>query len=404
MGKYHQLSEKLQERIKEDRNNHWENPYAFSNVNVLRRDMDHDQASLWRPAFVRDCEKIMNVPYYNRYGDKTQVFSLYRNDDITRRLTHVQLVSRTARNIGQMLGLNLDLIEAISLGHDIGHTPFGHAGEHILDKLYYERTSRHFSHNIHSARVLDTIFPVNISLQTLDGIICHNGEMELEKYEPSPYRDFATFDKKMEECSLDANACKKLVPATLEACVMRVSDIIAYLGKDRQDAARLGVIPNDSEFADHEMGKSNAEIIHNMTVNIIECSYGMPYLKMDPQYFEEFSRAKNENYQRIYRHDVNTKVFDEQISPMFEAVYEKLLKDMTAHDRKSVIYRHHIDYVKSYAAHYRRGGDYETQEPNAIVVDYIASMTDDYFIDLYEYLFPKGKYKVKYKGYFEETE
>ncbi len=401
MGNYQQLSEELQERIKKDRKAHRMNPYAFQDEDVLRRNMDHDRASLWRPAFVRDCEKIMNIPYYNRYGDKTQVFSLYRNDDITRRLTHVQLVSRTARNIGQMLGLNLDLIETISLGHDIGHTPFGHAGERKLDDLYFGRTGRHFSHNIHSARVLDTIFPVNISLQTLDGIICHNGEMEQEKYEPFSYRDFAEFDRKMEACYLDKAACKKLVPATLEACVMRVSDIIAYLGKDRQDAIKLGLLPDDSAFTDHEMGKSNAEIIHNMTVNIIECSYGKPYLKMDPQYYAAFSKAKKENYQRIYEHDRNTKVFDEQIFPMFEAVYEKLLQDMTAHDRQSVIYRHHIEYIKSYTRYYSSKNDYEGQEANAIVVDYMASMTDDYFIDLYEYLFPKGKYKVQYRGYFE---
>lgn len=401
MGNYQQLSEELQEQIRKDRKAHRINPYAFQNEDVLRRNMDHDQASLWRPAFVRDCEKIMNIPYYNRYGDKTQVFSLYRNDDITRRLTHVQLVSRTARNIGQMLGLNLDLIEAISLGHDIGHTPFGHAGERKLDELYFGRTGRHFSHNIHSARVLDTIFPVNISLQTLDGIICHNGEMEQEKYEPFSYRDFAEFDRKLEACYMDTAACKKLVPATLEACVMRVSDIIAYLGKDRQDAMKLGLLQDDSAFTDHEMGKSNAEIIHNMTVNIIECSYGKPYLKMDPQYYAAFSKAKKENYQRIYEHDRNTKVFDEQIFPMFEAVYEKLLNDMTAHAQESVIYRHHIEYIKSYTRYYSRKNDYEGQEANAIVVDYMASMTDDYFIDLYEYLFPKGKYKVKYRGYFE---
>lgn len=404
MGNYQHLSDSLQERIREDRKAHWNNPYAFRDEDVLRRNMDHDRASLWRPAFVRDCEKIMNIPYYNRYGDKTQVFSLYRNDDITRRLTHVQLVSRTARNIGQALGLNLDLIEAISLGHDIGHTPFGHAGERKLDELYHGRTGRHFSHNIHSARVLDTIFPVNISLQTLDGIICHNGEMEQEKYEPSPYRDFAVFDQKMEECYLDTGTCKKLKPATLEACVMRVSDIIAYLGKDRQDAAKLGIIESDSEFTDHEFGKSNAEIIHNMTVNIIECSYGKPYLKMDAQYYEAFSRAKKENYQRIYGHDVNTKIFDEQIFPMFEAVYEKLLQDIKAYDLSSVIYKHHIDYIRGYTKYYSREIDYEAQEDNDIVVDYIASMTDDYFIDLYEYLFPKGKYKVKYKGYFESVD
>ena len=101
---------------------------------AIRRDMSRDKATVLRPAFVRDIEKIMNCPYYNRYTDKTQVFSLYKNDDLSRRALHVQLVSRIARNIGRLLGLNLDLIEAIALGHDMGHKPFGHAGEAMLSK------------------------------------------------------------------------------------------------------------------------------------------------------------------------------------------------------------------------------------------------------------------------------
>lgn len=404
MSDYIQLSEELQERIRADRKNNLKNPYSFSEERVVRRKMDHDKASLWRPAFGRDCEKIMHIPYYNRYSDKTQVFSFYRNDDITRRLVHVQLVSRIARNIGQVLGLNLDLIEAISLGHDIGHTPFGHAGERKLDELYYARTGRHFNHNIHSARVLDTIFPVNISLQTLDGIICHNGELELQKYQPEEYYDFETFDARVEECYRDSKANKKLVPSTLEACVMRVSDIIAYLGKDRQDAIKLGLLKDDSDFSEDKLGKINAKIIHNMTVNIIERSYGKPYISMDPEFYEAFSLGKRENYEKIYLTDHNTEIFNHQIYPMFEEVYDELLKQLNQGDRNSVIYTHHMDYVNQYARHYRKNEDgpsYYEEEPNALVTDYIASMTDDYFIDLYEYLFPKGKYKVNYRGYFD---
>ena len=236
MPKYDNLSAELQERIQDDRKRHKENPHAFKDEDVLRRNMDHDIANLWRPAFVRDSEKIMHIPFYNRYADKTQVFSLYKNDDISRRSQHVQLVARIARNIGNVLGLNTDLIEAIALGHDIGHTPFGHAGERKLSELYYAETGRYFNHNIHSARVLDGIFPLNISMQTLDGIICHNGELELKEYRPVPYADFRLFDDKMEKCYIDKAAVKRLVPATLEGCVVRVSDIIAYLGKDRQDA------------------------------------------------------------------------------------------------------------------------------------------------------------------------
>ncbi len=178
MANYKKLSPEIQERIISDRKNNRINPYSFRDEDVYRRDNNRDKANLWRPAFVRDVEKIMNVPYYNRYSDKTQVFSFYKNDDISRRAYHVQLVSRIARNIGNVLGLNTDLIEAISLGHDIGHTPFGHEGERQLNAIYNGETGRYFNHNVHSVRVLDGITNWNISLQTLDGILCHNGEME----------------------------------------------------------------------------------------------------------------------------------------------------------------------------------------------------------------------------------
>lgn len=108
---------------------------AFNEDNVVRRNNNKDKSSLLRPPFTRDIDKIMHCPYYNRYADKTQVFSFYKNDDITRRGLHVQLVSRIARTMGKALNLNLDLIEAIALGHDIGHTPFGHVGERFPDGL-----------------------------------------------------------------------------------------------------------------------------------------------------------------------------------------------------------------------------------------------------------------------------
>lgn len=399
MSNYISLSKELQERMLEDRNAHWENPYAFKNENVVRRNTDRDKANIWRPAFVRDCEKIMNIPFYNRYGDKTQVFSLYKNDDISRRSSHVQLVSRIARNIGRNLGLNQDLIEAISLGHDIGHTPFGHAGEFKLNEIYHAQTGRLFNHNIHSARVFESIFPVNLSLQTLDGIICHNGEIEMKEYKPQPYSDFQTFDQKMVDCYMHQEANQQLVPATLEACVMRVSDIIAYMGKDRQDALKLHLLEDDTKFQNTSIGKINAEIINNMTVNIIENSYGKPYIKMDDEFYEAFSIGKRENYRLIYNQHQAVNIYKEQIYPMIEEIYFKLLQDVRDHNQESVIYHHHIDYVKKNAMYYENVS-YEEQQPDDIVVDYIASMTDDYIIDLYQYLFPKGKYKVEYFGYF----
>ena len=152
-------------------------PYACSDADAIRREpRPADEATLLRPAFVRDAEKIMHTPAYNRLNGKTQVFSFRANDDLTRRGLHEQLVSRVARDIGRALGLNLDLIEAISLGHDIGHTPFGHAGERFLNNVFHDRTGRHFMHNVQSVRVIDRIYGRNVSLQTLDGMICHNGE------------------------------------------------------------------------------------------------------------------------------------------------------------------------------------------------------------------------------------
>lgn len=402
MAIYHTLSKELQEKIEYDRQTGWKNPYACKDTDVVRRFAGHDQPLLWRPPFVSDTEKILHNPYYSRYSDKTQVFSLYKNDDISRRAYHVQLVARVARNIGAILGLNNDLIEAISLGHDLGHTPFGHDGERILDELYRERTGRRFFHNVHSVRVLDKLICRNVSLQTLDGVVSHNGEMELKEYRPHTLSSFDEFDARIENCYLTEEANKKQVPFTLEGCVMRICDMIAYLGKDRQDAMRLKVVDNHDIFSSLEIGQSNAEIINNLVVNIIENSYGKDYLCMDENYFEALKRAKKENYQFIYGNEEMKKVIDNQIQPMFACVYDELLKQAGAMSKDSILYMHHIEFLKEQNRYqsYFDIEKYLEEEKNQIVVDYMASMTDDYLIELYHYLFPSGKYGVEYKGYF----
>lgn len=398
MLKYEQLSPEITEKIESDRANNTLPQLAFDENKVQRRDNERDKATIIRPPFIRDIDKIMHCPFYNRYADKTQVLSFYKNDDITRRALHVQLVSRIARTIGKALNLNLDLIEAIALGHDIGHTPFGHAGEDFLDQLYFEHTGRHFSHNIHSVRVLDKIFPYNISLQTLNGIAAHDGEMELCEYHPKKLDDFTDFDEQIEACYTDKNNVKKLlVPATLEGCVMRISDIIAYLGKDRQDADRAKIICN-KDFEDSTIGIYNAQIINNLIVNIVENSYGKPYIKMDEEHFEALKKAKNDNYALIYKQETVGEAY-KTVKPMMAELYEKLLDDLMSKNKSSPIFTHHIDYVNE--AHYKREIPYEETEPNQIVVDYIASMTDDYFVDIYNYLFPNSTKKIDYKGYFE---
>lgn len=399
--KYDKLSADLQAKIESDRKNNRKNPYRCDDDNVIRRNSAHDIQNLWRPAFVRDIEKIMHLPFYNRYADKTQVFSFHHNDDITRRALHVQLVSRIARNIGVILGLNLDLIEAISLGHDIGHTPFGHAGERFLSEILYKKTGRYFNHNVHSVRVLDKLFSRNISLQTLDGILCHNGEFEQQKYRPVYSKDFNTFDKQVESCYTDGNsAIKQLVPGTLEACVVRICDMIAYLGKDRQDARIAGIIDYNYKFHNEKIGNENAAIINNLTVDIIENSYGKKYILLSEDVYEDLKKAKEENYEVIYNNATISKQYDEIIKPMFVEIYDALLDDVKKKNTDSVIFKHHIDFIYNSLKYYNKA-DYLSEEPNQIVVDYIASMTDDYFIALHKHLFPDSKYHIEYKSYFE---
>lgn len=397
--KYETLSDSLSKQLEKDFAASVLTEGAVKDSDIIRRNTyTKDNASIWRPPFVHDIEKILHCPFYNRYADKTQVYSLIKNDDITRRSLHVQLVSRIARNIGRALNLNLDLIESISLGHDMGHAPFGHTGEHFLDELYTKYAGRHFYHNIQSVRVLDNIFPYNVSLQTLDGIACHNGEVELEEYHPVPLTRFEDFDAMIERCYTDVAYAKKLLPSTLEGCVVRISDIIAYLGKDRQDASRMQFIDEEA-FVNEGIGSINAEIINNLVVNIIENSYGKPYIKMDTRHFEALRSTKRDNYQMIYGKDASRVQLSLSVKPMMEEIYGQLLDDLKAGNKNSPIFTQHIDYLNQ--VHYTRPVPYENEEPNQIVVDYIASMTDDYFIDLHRYMYPDSKLEVEYLGYFD---
>ena len=182
---------------------------------------------------------------------------------------------------------------------------------------------------------------------------------------------------------------------------MRICDIIAYLGKDRQDAMRLGLVAKEA-FSGGAIGVTNGEIINNLIVNLIENSYGKPYLKMDEEYFQALRQAKTENYEMIYNNKQLNDLYEGQIRPMFGELYEDLLRQAKEHDKNGILYRHHMNYVRGNnwydAAEYAA---YEATEPNQIVVDYLASMTDDYFIALYHYLFPKGKHDVRFTGYFD---
>lgn len=383
------LSDELIERMSDDRARGWENPYRTSDEDALRREeRPADRSNIWRPAFVRDVEKILHMPAYNRYAGKTQVFSFRSNDDLSRRGLHVQLVARIARDIGFALGLNCDLIEAIGLGHDLGHTPFGHAGERCLNDVFHERTGRWFFHNVHSVRVLDKLYGRNISLQTLDGALCHNGEYEQRVFELSGLSSFGEFDRVVDECVSGGGAViGHLRPMTLEGCVVRISDIIAYVGRDRQDAIEAGLLTGDA-FEDGLGGAYNSWILTHASADIIEHSYGKDRIEMSEELFAEIRRAKAENYAKIYRSSGIEGERAEVLARAFELMYERCLDDLNKRDESSFIFRHHITRIEEQLAHYGRTYDWQS-DTEQTVVDYIASMTDGYFAELASKFFPQ---------------
>ena len=387
---YNAPNDELMKRIQKDRDDGWKNPYAFKDEDILRREPnEHDKATLARPAFARDIEKVLNIPAYNRYNGKTQVFSFFENDDICRRGLHVQLVSRIARSIGDVLGLNTLLIEAIALSHDLGHTPFGHAGEYILSDIYYERTDHKykFSHNVNSVRVMDKLYPRNISLQTLDGALCHNGEFEQQVLRVGDTHDFATLGGLVEACDADEANIAHLRPSTLEGCVVRVADIVAYVGKDRDDALEMGVLENLDCFDTTVLGRDNSTIIHNLTTDIVNNSYGRDHIAMSAEIFADLKTAKRQNYELIYDNEGMVGETKNLVEDMFARMYERLLEDvLTGREDSPIVTLHTAELVK--CSRSWTVDAYLSIEPNRIVCDYISSMTDDYFLSLYRELFP----------------
>ncbi len=393
------ISSEVAAAVLDQRANGHLSPYACTGEQAIRRSSRHDAGTAQRPSFVRDSEKIIHLPAYNRLAGKTQVFSLRANDDISRRGLHVQLVSRVARDIGLSLGLNLDLIEAIALGHDIGHTPFGHAGERFLNDAYHKRTGRWFFHNVQSVRVLDVLYGRNLSLQTLDGVLCHNGECERQVFETSGLSGFDEFDAIVSDCWATGDlAIGHLRPMTLEGCVVRVSDIIAYVGKDRQDAIAAGIIGEDA-FDDGLGGAYNSWALGAFISDVVEHSFGRDRIEMSEEAFCEMRRAKRENYEKIYNASELSGELAKDVAELFERVYERMLSDLREGNESSPVFRHHIVDVDRALGYYDQSYAWE-DDLDLTVVDYISSMTDDYFVALCESLFPESERVFTRRGYF----
>lgn len=333
----------------------------------------------FRTPFSRDADRIVYSLSYTRYMDKTQVFSFNNNDHISKRMTHVQMVSKVARTLGRALKLNEDLIEAAALGHDLGHVPFGHAGERILNQISLECGEGYFNHNVQSVRTLMTLenngLGSNITLQVLDAIMCHNGELELQEYRPKN-KTKEDFLVEYEDTYKNPDAVKSLVPMTLEGCVVRVSDIIAYVGRDIEDAIRMGVI--SEEEIPYEissvLGLTNGQIINTINVDLIKNSIDKDYLCMSDEVFNAIKKLKQFNYDYIYA-KANSKERLALYEDIFRKVFNKCLNDLKTNNKEGHIFTIFLaDMTEEYLS--------ETSDERK-VIDYIAGMTDDFIVSEY---------------------
>jgi dGTPase len=341
----------------------------------IRRKPDSSDDLGHRQRFSIDGDRILHSLAYSRYIDKTQVFYLIKNDHITHRVLHVQLVSKIARTIGRLLGFNEDLIEAVSLGHDIGHTPFGHDGERFLSRLCESHGIGSFLHNLQSVRFLQDIERKgrgwNLTLQVLDGILCHDGEMHSEILEPVRGKKFSTLDCEMAEKQRDTSL--DLRPMTMEGCVVRMADTISYIGRDIEDAIRLGLISRAEIPAGPRrlLGDSNGTIVYSLVEDLVTQSVGSPFLRFSGDVGAALKELKGFNEERIYR---NPRVKDQthKIELMFSLLFEKYLQDLERGDESSEVFS---GFLSGMSEQYR-----EWTHHAGMVRDFIAGMTDEYFI------------------------
>ena len=336
-----------------------------------------------RQAFALDADRILHSKAYTRYIDKTQVFYMVSNDHITHRVLHVQLVSKIARTIGRFLRLNEDLIEAIALGHDIGHPPFGHDGEKELAELCSEHGLPPFQHNVQSIQFLEHLERRgqgwNLTLQTLDGILCHDGEIHSRSLRPERNKDFNAFDRELAEKSRDPR--KELSPMTLEGCVVRMSDTIAYIGRDIEDAIELklirrGDIPSNCRKV---LGDTNGTIVYHLVEDLIINSLASGHdgelaqdsISFSPDVSDSLRELKEFNYTYIYMNPAIKRDFL-KIRNCYRVLFETYIDHVHNQKRESAIF---LEKLNTMAA------DYLDLQPAAVKVrDFIAGMTDDYFL------------------------
>jgi len=350
-------------------------PLACPSRAALRRRPDPLAEQGHRLPFAVDADRVLHSLAYTRYIDKTQVFSLVDNDQISHRVLHVQLVSKIARGLGRLLRLNEDLIEAIALAHDLGHPPFGHDGESYLSKKCLEHGIGPFMHNLQSVHFLERLERggrgLNLSLQVLDGVLTHDGEMHTVRLSPQRDKDFAALDARM--AAKRADPSLELVPMTLEGCLVRVADTIAYVGRDLEDAILLGLVSRDMvpDQARRVLGGSNGTIVYRLVEDLTANSLEQDHISFSPPVAQALGELKRFNLTHIYTNPA-IKTEHPKIAAAFDLLFESYLEDIRRERFDSPVYRDFLD---------RLDQNYKNEtSPPEVVRDFLAGMTDDFFL------------------------
>lgn len=379
------LSPDLEKRL-QDQNLSYErqnlSSFACSSQKAIRKEPDHPTH---RPPYSRDADKILHSFSYSRFFDKTQVFFWIKSDIFQHRILHVQLVAKIARDIARYLRLNEDLVEAIALGHDIGHVPAGHDGERILNELTIKHNIGHFMHNYESIWFLQEVEMQNLTLPVLDGILSHNGEAH--NISLSPLRNKLSWQQLEEEMDqMNKGKLKDPQPKTLEGCLVRYVDTISYISRDVLDAENLHLVKFQDipQKVQTVLGKSNREIINTLITDIIANSIG----KDSIGYTDDVSQALQELYQfnmkNIYTISEKNKYIP-VIRQAFGVLWDHYYDDLVHHREDSKIYRDHLKLNLKYLNARKPEINtlakyvYTKQPPEIIIRDFLAGMTDQYF-------------------------
>jgi dGTPase len=358
--------------------------YATHNNRAYRLKAEDNDYT--RTQFAIDRDRILYSGAYRRYQGKTQVFSFTNlfDEEMSNRSLHTTYVSQISRTIGKNLHLNTELIEAIALGHDLGHTPFGHDGEVALSKVCKQYGIGAFHHNIESMHIVDHISNrgkgLNLTFQVRDGIISHDGEVHNAKLIPKADKTEADIQNYIEK--MKSGQKVSWMPATLEGCVVRISDTIAYIGQDIEDAIRYKILQRQDLPKDcvAHLGNTNSQIIDTLVKSVVLTSYNKDYIAFDEDTSNYLLKLKKFNYDNIYT-NASVKESKRIINRSTEILFNQYMEDIETHNSNSKIFKHFLN---------KKTPEYCQKFSNAEKVrDFLATMTDRYFNEeVKHYLLP----------------